>query len=167
MVACTQVSTTPPTVETTTSYSPQTSEAPTANAPTTIPVEATEKSAEALAYEQNIGNNLADEACVTMLNIQNWLEGDRDKAVAHLNKVISVAKIYEESAATYITDPQALRNFKDAMSKTATLGEGVVAALTAADLAALIYIKDLIMTMQNADANARRHFKAPLSAPCV
>ena len=84
---------------------------------------------------------------------------------AQLNKVISVAGIYKESAATYIADPQTLRNFKDAMSKTATIGEEVIVALTALDLAGLMYIADLLEVMQTADV--RRHFGSPLSPPCA
>ncbi len=167
LAACSQASTTPPTVETTTSYSSQAFETPTASTISTIPAEATEKSAEALAYEQNIGDDLANEACVTMLNIQTWLEEDRAKAFAHLNKVINVAKTYEKSAALYILDTKALKDFQDAMSDIAITGEEVVVALTAFNLEGLLYIKDLIQGMQSADANARRHFKTPLSPPCV
>ena len=166
LAACSQVSTTPSTAETTTSNSPQTFETPTTSTLSTIPAEATEKSAEALAYEQNIGNDLANEACVTMLNIQTWLEEDRDKAFTHLNKVISVAKTYEKSAALYIADTKALNDFQDAMSDIATTGEEVLVALSAFNLEGLLYIKNLIEGMQSADANARRHFKAPLSPPC-
>lgn len=165
LAACSQGSTTSPTTETPGDYNPQTSEIETAVSPSTVQVK--EKSAEALAYEQNIGNNLADETCTTMLNIRTWLEEDRDKAFAQLNKVISVAGIYKESAATYIADPQALRNFKDAMSKTATIGEEVIVALTALDLAGLMYIADLLEVMQTADADVRRHFGSPLSPPCA
>ena len=175
LTACSPGSTTSPTTETpgdynpqtsAGDYNPQTSEIETAVSPSTVQVK--EKSAQALAYEQNIGNNLADETCTTMLNIRTWLEEEeRDKAIAQLNKVISVAGIYKESAATYIADPQALRNFKDAMSKTATIGEGVIVALTAMDLAGLLYIADLLEVMQTADADVRRHFGSPLSPPCA
>ena len=175
LTACSPGSATSPTTETpgdynpqtsAGDYNPQTSEIETAVSPSTVQVK--EKSAQALAYEQNIGNNLADETCTTMLNIRTWLEEEeRDKAIAQLNKVISVAGIYKESAATYIADPQALRNFKDAMSETATIGEGVIVALTAMDLAGLLYIADLLEVMQTADADVRRHFGSPLSPPCA
>lgn len=133
----------------------------------TVPAQVTEKSAQALAYEQNIGDSLAGEACVVMLNIQTWLEEDRDKAVAQLGKVVRLSEEYRTLAQTYIADPEALRMFDAAMVSIAQTGESTLVALAALDLAGLMYIKDLIGIMQGADLAARESVGLPPKGPCV
>ena len=118
-------------------------------------------------YEENIGKNLIATSCNIIENLREWVETDLELATGEILKAVNLIKSYKESAATYLADPVAVKEFQDKLDSSIEAASDLQVSLLSQDPSGLSRVPALIEGMQDADKVAKASLGIPTTPLCL
>lgn len=121
---------------------------------------------EGIKYEQNIGINLRATSCDLIANMETWMQTDIELVVGKVSDALTLIKNARDSAATYIPDATALKQFQDSLDSSLRAGDELRIAFVSRDVTGASKMVQLLDGIQEADKVAKVSLKIPLTPPC-
>ncbi len=118
-------------------------------------------------YEENIGKNLIATSCNIVKNLREWVETDLKLATDEILKAGNLIKNYKQSAATYLTDPSALKEFQGKLDSSIEAISDLQVSLLSGDPSGLSRVPAFIEGMQGADKVAKVSLGIPIAPLCL